>query len=156
MKIISFILAVMVLYLVREITLIKYYSSSSAPKSSQTTNIEPTISHPQLLQWDSEVSPNGRYDARSYTGDYKDRFHYYQVFITDLYTDTMHRIFSGDFRTLRWEWTSDNRIKISYNCGTGCLATKIIDINKSVSMANLQYDEINEKNGWQVTFTKSF
>ncbi len=157
MKIISLILAVMILYLVREITLTGRYSSTNVPKNLQTTNTKRvTTSHPQLLQWSTGVSPNGRYHARSYTGDYKDRFHYYQVFITDSYTDTMQRIFSGDFRTLGWEWTPDNRIKISHNCGTGCLATKIIDINKSVSMANREYDEINEKNGWKVTFLKSF
>ncbi|MBI3955661.1 hypothetical protein HY339_00225 [Candidatus Gottesmanbacteria bacterium] len=149
--------AVVVLYIVMEITPIKKHGFIANLSTKQPTEVhQKNTSLPRLLQWDSGISPDGRYLATSYTGDYKDRFHYYQVFITDVYTDTMHRIFSGDFRTLSWEWTPDNRIKISYNCGTGCLATKIIDINKSVSMANLQYDEINEKNGWQVTFTKSF
>lgn len=160
MKITSLILAVIVLYLVREISLTKHYSCSiDAPKSTQTTNTDRVVSNTsylRLLQWSANISPDGRYLATSYTGDYKDRFHYYQVFITDLHTDKMHRIFAGDFRTLKAEWTSDNMVKINYDCGTGCLATKIIALNESISMVNSQYDEINEKNGWKFTFFESF
>lgn len=142
MKILSLILIAVIIYLAREITIIKLYISN-IPKQNTQISSNQTISspHPRLLQWSSEASPNGRYRATSYTGDYEDRYHYYQVFITDLTNDKMHRIFTGDYRILDWEWTADNQIKISYNCGNACKSTRIININDSVSM---EFDKLGQ------------
>lgn len=134
MKILSLILIAVIIYLAREITVLKLYISNIPKQDTQTTNSQPESSpHPILWFWSSEVSPNGRYKAASYTGDYADRYHYYQVFITDLTNDRMHRIYTGDYRTLGWKWTEDNKIKISYNCGNACKTTRIINIDDYVS-----------------------
>ncbi len=157
MKIFFMILLVMILYLVSAITSVKRYGSITTRSSKEPTKIyQESTSLPRLLQWSSGISPNGKYLATSYTGDYEDRYHYYQVFVTNLITDRMHRIFSGDYRTLGWEWTSDNSITIRYDCGTDCLATKVIGVHESASMADVQHEGINEKNGWQVKSVQSF
>ncbi len=145
MKILFLILVAVTIYLAREITVLKLYISNIPKQDTQTTNNQPTSSpHPILWFWSSEVSPNGRYKATSYTGDYADRYHYYQVFITDLTNDRMHRIYTGDYRTLDWKWMEDNKIKISYNCGNACKSTRIIDVNDSVSM------EFDKKDAWRL------
>lgn len=145
MKILFLILVAIIIYLAREITVLKLYISNIPKQGTQTTNNQPTNnSHPILWFWSSEVSPNGRYKATSYTGDYADRYHYYQLFITDLTNDRMHRIYTGDHRTLDWKWTEDNKIKISYNCGNACKSTRLIDVNDSVSM------EFDKKDAWQL------
>lgn len=145
MKILSLILIAVIIYLAREITILKLYISNISKQNTQTTSNQPISSpHPRLLQWSSEVSPNGRYKATSYTGDYADRYHYYQLFITDLTNDRMHRIYTGDYRTLDWKWTEDNQMKISYNCGNACKSTRTIDVNDFVSM------EFDKKGAWQL------
>lgn len=145
MKILFLVLVVIFIYLAREITILKSYISNISNQSAQTINNQSTSSpYPRLLQWSSEVSPNKGYRATSYTGDYADRHHYYQVFITDLTSDRMHRIYSGDYRTLGWEWTEDNKIKMSYDCGTGCKSTRIIDVNDYVSF------ELDRGNNWKL------
>lgn len=48
----------------------------------------------------------------------------------------MHRIYSGDFRTSGWEWTDDNKIKITYNCGTGCRATRVIGTDETLQISD--------------------
>lgn len=108
---------------------------------SQTLSPTPFNKYQRLLLWSSQVSPNNLYLATSYTGDYKDRYHYYQVFITEVSTDRMHRIYTGDYRTLGWEWTKDNKVKISYNCGTGCKSTRIIDVDEHVSLRSDRSDK---------------
>lgn len=142
MKILSLILIAVIIYLAREITIFKLYISN-IPKQNTQISSNQTISspHPRLLQWSSEASPNGRYRATSYTGDYEDRYHYYQVFITDLTNDKMHRIFTGDYRILDWEWTVDNQIKISYNCGNACKSIRTINVNDFVSM---EFDKLGK------------
>lgn len=145
MKILSVILIVVIIYLAKEITVLKLYISNIPKQDTQTTNNQHVSSpRPRLLQWSSEVSPNGRYKATSYTGDYMDRYHYYQLFITDLTNDRMHRVYTGDYRTLDWKWTEENKLKISYNCGNACKSTRIIDVNNSVSM------EFDKKDAWQL------
>lgn len=152
MKILLLVLIVIIIYLVREITILKSNISNISNQNTQTTNKLTGSSRPQLLFWRSEVSPNGKYKTDSYTGDYADRYHYYQVFITELATDKVYRIYSGDYRTLGLEWTKDNRIKISYDCGTGCLATKVMDINDNIVLTERM---ISKKNGWEVKFFDS-
>ena len=124
----------------------------------QRNNLSLKTNRPQgsLLQWDSEISPNGLYRGDSYTGDYADYFNYYQLFITNLATGNKQRVYSGDFRTSGWEWTNDSKIKITYNCGSGCQATKMINTNESVSIADYQEGWMSEENGWKIKFTKSF
>lgn len=81
---------------------------------------------------------------------------YYELFIMSKDGGKELRVFSGDSRTLGWEWTEDNRIKILYNCGTGCRASKIIGINENISIADYENGRMSEKNGWKVEFYKSF
>lgn len=126
MKILLLILVAVIIFLAREITILESYLSNVSGQNTQTTNTG-------LWFESSEVSPNGRYKATSYTGDYADRNYYYQLFITDLTNDRMHRIYAGDYRTLDWQWTADDQIKISHDCGTGCKTTRIIGINDYVS-----------------------
>lgn len=157
MKIVSLILIAVIIYLVREITILKSHISTVSNQNVQTVNNDVVSSpRPRLLLWSSEVSPNGKYRAASYTGDYADRYHYYQVFITDLTDDRMNRIYSGDFRTSNWKWTKDNKIEITYDCGTGCRATKIIGVDETVVHSENKDGLISKENGWNVEFFKSF
>lgn len=157
MKIVSLILIAIIIYLAREIAILKLRISTVSNQNVQTVNNDVVSSpRPQLLLWSSEVSPNGKYRADSYTGDYADRYHYYQVFITDLTNDTMNRIYSGDFRTSDWKWTDDNKIKITYDCGTGCRATKIMGVDETVVHSQDKKGLISKENGWNVEFFKSF
>lgn len=157
MKIVSLILIAVIIYLIREITILKLHISIVSNQNIQTVNNDIVgNSRPQLLLWSSEVSPNGKYRAASYTGDYVDRYHYYQVFITDLTNDRMNRIYSGDFRTSNWKWTKDNKIEITYDCGTGCRATKIMGVDEIVVHSENKGGLISGENGWKVKFFKSF
>lgn len=155
MKIILVIAAIIIvaLSLFTKITT-KEQNLSRQVISDQTVpspTVTPSEYHPRLWLESSEVSPNNLYRATSYsTGDYDDRYHYYQVFITELSTDRMRRIYTGDFRTLGWEWTKDNKIKISYNCGTGCKSTRIIDVDEYVSL------ELDRSGKWTTETFKSF
>lgn len=157
MKIVSLILIVVIIYLVGEITLLKSHISTISNQNIKPINNYVVSSpRPRLLLWSSKVSPNGKYRVTSYTGDYADKYHYYQVFITDLTNDRMNRIYSGDFRTSGWEWTDDNKIKITYDCGTGCRATKIIGADETVALSEDKEGLISKEDGWKVKFFKSF
>lgn len=137
MRVLFLVLIVIIIYLAREITILQSYISTVTSQNIQTTNTHGVSDpRPRLLLWSSEVSPSGKYRATSYTGDYADTYHYYQVFVTDLTNDRMYRIYSGDFRTSGWEWTNENKIKITYNCGTGCQAIKIMSADENVSLAD--------------------
>ncbi|MBI3443721.1 hypothetical protein HY008_03545 [Candidatus Woesebacteria bacterium] len=157
MRIISLILIVVIIYLVREITILKSHISTIPNQNIQPIN-NCVVSNPRsrLLLWSSEVSPNEKYRATSYTGDYADRYHYYQVFITDLTNDRMNRIYSGDFRSSNWKWTKDNKIEITYDCGTGCRATKIMGVDETVALSEDKEGLISKENGWKIDFFKSF
>lgn len=117
-----------------EMSINKHDLPGQTTPSQIKQRVSPVSRQPRLWLESSEVSPNKLYLATSYTGDYEDRYHYYQIFITELATDRMYRIYTGDFRTMDWKWTNDNKIKISYNCGTGCLSIRIIDLNEHVSL----------------------
>ena len=157
MRIVVLIFIVAILYLSREIMILKSHISTIANLNLRTVNNDVVSNpRPQLLQWGSEVSPNGKYRATSYTGDYADRYHYYQVFITDLTNDKMNRIYSGDFRTTGWKWIDDDKIKITYDCGTGCRATKIMGVDEAVVHSENDEGLISKKDGWNVEFFKSF
>lgn len=157
MRIVSLILLAVIVYLVREITILKSYISTIPNQNIQTPHNDVVSNpRPRLLLWSSELSPNGKYQAASYTGDYADRYHYYQVFITNVTNDRMNRIYSGDFRTSGWEWTDDNKIKITYNCGTGCRATRVISTDETLQISDKKDTTISKENGWEVTFFKSF
>lgn len=110
-----------------------------------------------LLHWDSEISPNGLYQGDSYTGDYADYYNYYRVFVTNLENGRKDEVYKGDFRTLGWQWTDDGKIKIEWNCGTGCLASKVFGVDEQVSIADyIGEGAMNLANGWKVNFSKSF
>lgn len=157
MRIVSLILIAVIIYLIREITILKSYISTISNQNIKTTNNYVVSSpRPRLLLWSSEVSPNGKYRAASYTGDYADRYHYYQVFLTEVKNDRMWRIYTGDFRTSGWEWTDDNQIKITYDCGTGCQATKILSTREIPQTADAENTTISEGNGWELRYYKSF
>lgn len=157
MKIVFLILIAVIIYLVREITILKSHIATISNQNIQTVSNDVVRSpRPQLLLWSSEVSPNGKYRAASYTGDYADRYHYYQIFITDLTNDRMNRIYSGDFRTSHWKWTKDNKIEITYDCGTGCRATKMMGVDETTVHSENKEGLISKENGWNVEFFKSF
>lgn len=109
-----------------------------------------------LYQVSSDVSPNGRYRIDAFSGDYNKRYTYYQIFITNLETDETQRLYSSDFRTTDWKWTPNNKVKVVYNCGTGCRATKVIGVNESTAVSEEEQGMISEGNGWNVEFFKSF
>lgn len=145
MKLLFLILIAVMIYLAREITILKSYIANIPKQNTQTTSNQP-ISSPHQRLWfeSSEVSPNGLYNAVSYRGDYADRYHYYQIFITELATDRMHRIYTGDYRTLDWKWTENNKIKISYNCGNACKSVRTIGVNDYVSF------ELDKGSSWKL------
>lgn len=155
------IIFVLVLLLASSLSAVSFWRQnfySRLKKTVQKNNFPLKTNRLQgsLLHWDSEVSPNGLYQGDSYTGDYANYFNYFQLFITNLATGNKQKVYAGDFRTLGWEWTDDNKIKIEYDCGSGCLATKILGTNESVSVADYQDGKMSEENGWKVKFTKSF
>lgn len=157
MKIVFLVLIAVIIYLVREITILKLHIATISNQNMQTVSSDVVSSpRPQLLLWSSEVSPNGKYRAASYTGDYADRYHYYQIFITDLTNDRMNRIYSGDFRTSNWNWTKDNKIEITYDCGTGCRATKMMGVDETTVHSENKEGLISKENGWSVEYFKSF
>lgn len=109
-----------------------------------------------LYHLSSEVSPNGFYRLDSFSGDYDDRYNYYQIFVTNLKTDDKKKIYSSDFRTTDWKWMSNNKVKITYNCGTGCRATKVMSIDETILLSDDIDRGVNQKNGWKIDFFKSF
>lgn len=101
------------------------------------------------IHWGSEVSPDGTLQGDTYTGDYADYYNYFQIFVTNISTGTKRKVFSSDFRTLGWRWTSEGKIKISYNCGTSCLLSRVIDPDE-YSYVNDSFDgSLSEENGWK-------
>lgn len=103
-----------------------------------------------------EASPNKKFVGKFVFNSLYEPERYYELFIMPKDGDKEWRVFSGDFRTLGWEWTEDNRIKIFYNCGTGCRVSKVIGLDESLSVADYKDGGMNEKNGWKVEFVKSF
>lgn len=100
---------------------------------------------------DSEISPNGLYLYDCYRGSYLDQDRYYELFVTDLTTDERRKVFSGPPRTSGWEWTEESKIKIVYNCGTGCRATRVVRVDETVSITR-EGEGLSEKDGWQFRF----
>lgn len=128
---------------------------------TQKKNFYPTrttsvYTHHPLYYVSSEVSPDGRYRIDAFSGDYSQRYTYYQIFITNRETDETQRLYSSDFRTTDWKWTPSNKVKVIYNCGTGCRATKVIGVNESTAVSEEEQGMISEGNGWNVEFFKSF
>lgn len=74
----------------------------------------------------SKISPNGNYRIDGYRADYRDKNNYYQLFLTDIKNGQVKKIYNGDYHSSGWEWTQDNRIQLKYDCGTCCVAAKII------------------------------
>jgi len=155
---IIFVPALLLIFSLCVVSFWKLNSYLIPQKTVQKNSLPLKTNRPQgsLLHWDSEISPNGLYRGDSYTGDYADYFNYYQVFITNLTTGNKQKIYAGDSHTLGWEWTNNNKIKIDYDCGSGCLATKILGTNESVSITNYQNGKMSEENGWKVKFTGNF
>lgn len=100
----------------------------------------------------SYISPNGLYRGDLYRGTYANKDRYYEFFVTDLKDDIKRKVFSGTPRTSDISWTEDNGIEITYNCGTGCRATKIIDTDEYLAISDYKEGEINEANGWDIQF----
>lgn len=101
---------------------------------------------------DSQVSPNGLYRSDLYRGTYEDKDCYYEFFVTDLKSGTRRKAVSGTPRTSDISWTKDNRIEVTYNCGTGCRATKIINVGDYIAVSDYKEGRMNEENGWNVQF----
>lgn len=129
---------------------------TTATDKFRTQNEKTTYAQNPLYYLRSETSPNGMYRIDSFSGDYSDRYNYYQIFVINLKTDETKRLYSSDFRTTDWMWTADNKVKVVYNCGTGCRASKIIGVNEHIAIADYEKGGMNEKNGWNVEFFKSF
>lgn len=103
-----------------------------------------------------ETSPNQGYLAKFfYNGpDAPDR--YYELFVVNLVNKEVKRIWAGDFRTLGWDWKGSNQIEIRYNCGTGCQAVKIMNLNESASIVDYQNGRMSEENGWRIELAGSY
>ena len=104
-----------------------------------------------------EISPNGNLLIKSVYNGLSSPERYYELFIKDLLEgETEHRIYSGDYKTLGWEWVDDRTIEVTYNCGTGCQAVKKIKVDESIYSSNYRNGQMNEENGWQVKFANTF
>lgn len=123
-----------------------YFLRASLFKTSQLEEAS-VISKP--IHWNSRVSPNGLYRVDSYTYDYKDRYTYFRLFLTNTQTGQTKKIYSGDYRTLGWEWTPDNQIRLKWDCGTACLASRIINVDEGYFMKE-------GDSGWTVQTFPSF
>ena len=119
----------------------------------------PTGENPKWLEGkviSCEKSPNGKFVAKFFYNGYSVPDRYYELFVVDTTNKLAKRIWAGDFRTLGWEWRKDNQIEVKYNCGSGCQATKILNMNESVSIADYQDGRMSEENGWKIKFTGNF
>ena len=129
-------------------------------KSTQQVNVnnpnEIEYAKHLLYRLDAEISPSKLYRMDSLRGNYDDKNNYYQLFITNLKTNEMRRFYAGDFRTSGWEWTPDNNIKITYNCGTGCEATIVMSINETFLLSDDENGQMSEKNRWKFETYSSF
>lgn len=105
------------------------------------------------IHWGSKISPSGLYKGDSFTYGYDDRYNYFRILVTNLKNGSKREVYKGDFRTLGWKWLAGDKIKIEWNCGTGCLVSKIIESTEKVSLADyVGNGKMNEKNGWSVKF----
>lgn len=102
-------------------------------------------------------SPDGGLIGKFIFNSNYDSERYYELFIMTGDGKKEWRVFSGDFRTLGWQWEKNNVIKIYWNCGSGCVASKNLETNTYISIADYKTDGgMNEKNGWKVKFAKTF
>lgn len=119
----------------------------------------PTDESPKWLEGkviSCESSPNKRFIAKFFYNGLSVPHRYYELFIIDITNKSVKRIWTGDFRTLDWNWEKDNKIEVKYDCGSGCQATKILNTDESVSIADYQDGRMNKENGWKIKFTGIF
>ena len=96
------------------------------------------------------------YKLEAFSGDYNvDYYNYYQLFIRNLKTGHVTKLFSGDFRTADWKWTPNDKITITYNCGTGCRAIKTIMPDEVTLISDDINGGISEQNGWEIQYAMS-
>lgn len=98
----------------------------------------------------AEISPDGMLLVHATQGNYSIPHRYYELFIEEAATGKMRRVYSGDPRTNNWEWTPNNKLKVTYDCGTGCLASKILDASTYTSSAEYYRWGTDGKNGWSI------
>lgn len=124
-----------------------------AVKSTNQINVNATknIEYEKhlLYRMDTTTSPNGMYRIDPLNGNYEDKNTYYQLFITNLRTNEMRRFYAGDFRTSGWEWTPDDKVEITYNCGTGCEGIKVMNIDETFLLSDEKNGQMSEENGWK-------
>lgn len=101
-----------------------------------------------------ESSPNKKYVGKFVFNGLYDPDRYYELLVMEPGGFGEREVYSGDFRTLGWEWVGDESVKILYNCGTGCIATKIIGVDESISFADFKDGGMNSENGWSVEFSR--
>lgn len=132
-------------------------STHISHKVSLTLDVSSELIKNGPIHWESKVSPSGLYKGDSFTYDYDDRYNYFRILVTSLKNGSKREVYRGDFRTLGWEWLTGDQIIIKWNCGTGCLVSKIIESTEEVSLADyVGNGKMNEKNGWEAKFFKSF
>lgn len=51
--------------------------------------------------------------------------------IGDINTKNMKEVYSGSYRTSKWEWFNNDYVLVYYNCGTECQALYKINVNTS-------------------------
>lgn len=104
-----------------------------------------------------EISPDGKLLGKLVFNGLAIPERYYEFFIREISRNKQERrIYAGDFRTLGWEWIGSGQVEITYNCGTGCQALKKIRIDESISSSDYHNGQMNEQNGWEIKFAKSF
>lgn len=98
-----------------------------------------------------KLSPNGKFIGKFIFNGLHSPEKYYELVIMN--GGGEWTVFTGDYRTLGWEWTKDNRIKILYNCGTGCKAVRVIGLDKTVLFSDYTDGKMDEEHGWKVKFS---
>lgn len=100
-------------------------------------------------------SPDGSLIGKFIYNSYYNPDRYYELFIITNDGNKEWKIFSGDYKTLGWEWKTDKDIQIDWNCGSGCVASKNVKTNTYVSIADYKTDgSMNEESGWKVKYVK--
>lgn len=97
-----------------------------------------------------ESSSNGKLTAKFFYNGLSVPDRYYELFVVDTTSKRVKKIWAGDFRTLGWDWRKDNKIEVRYNCGSGCQAIKIMNMNESASIVDYRDGGMSEGNGWVV------
>ena len=161
---ISVILIVITMVFLRRNNIEQQSTSHNRQASKKTAQFYangcPMYDHQEWMVWKAtqcEKSPDGILIGKFIYNSYYDSDRYYELFVMTSDGNKEWKIFSGDYKTLGWHWKTDTKIQIDWNCGSGCRASKDLEINDYLSIAHYKTEGgMSKKNGWSVTFAQSF